>query len=178
MSVADTLPWHEGEEGQGSWKRKLEDAHFYYFTHVVNQNINSKCYCKGGRGKPGWIQPSAHAKSFKTSSSDSHSCTCLCFPWITFFQSHSQVRADLHKPQLVISSASAALSVFDISSPKCLPSHSGSPPTSAVPDFVADLGEEEEQPHQHTETAQQSETTTSKTSSEENAQIQVKINHV
>lgn len=34
---------------KGSWRMHV----FYYFTRVVNQNINSKCYCKGGRGKPG-----------------------------------------------------------------------------------------------------------------------------
>lgn len=40
-----------GDRGaeNGSWRMRV----LYYFTDVINQNINSKCYCKGGRGKPG-----------------------------------------------------------------------------------------------------------------------------
>lgn len=34
---------------KGSWRMHV----FYCFTRGVNQNTNSKCYCKGGRGKPG-----------------------------------------------------------------------------------------------------------------------------
>lgn len=54
VALTNSLPFERGggehrKAENGSWRMHV----LYYFTNVINQNINSKCYCKGGRGKSG-----------------------------------------------------------------------------------------------------------------------------